>query len=111
MYRYVRRVPLDTGHKYGDIIKDGDIPDKSIRRFLESGTLVKVSTPPLSEVPAFEDRVATLEAVGVVMISDLVQANPSQLAKKIRKTAATVRRWQHEAVRWLAPDEIKSTSN
>lgn len=111
MYRYVKRVPLDTGHKYGDILKDGDLSKKTIEKFLRSGILVKVSSPPLSEIPAFEERGEILAPVGVVKISDLAEANPTELAKKVHKSASTIRRWQHEAMRWLAPDEPKSTSN
>lgn len=110
MYRWIRQTPLDTGHKYGDVLKDGDLPAKSIARFLETGSLVRVSSPPLAEIPAFEERAETLEPAGVVMISDLVEANATELAKKINKSASTVRRWQSEAMQWLAPDQIKKSN-
>lgn len=104
MYRYVRHTPLDTGHKYGDILKDGDLKQKVIDKFLASGILVRITTPPLSEIPDFEKRSVLLIKAGIETIEDLTEANPNQVAKKIRKSVSTVRRWQSEAMKWLVPD-------
>ena len=107
MYRYVRKTPLDTGIKYGDILKDDDLKEKTIKKFLVSGTLVRITTPPLSEIPTFEKRSQELIRVGIETIEDLTNANPNQVAKKTRKSVVTIRRWQSEAMQWLVPDDEK----
>lgn len=111
MYRHVRYTPLDTGHKYGDILKDGDLKPKVIEKFLSAGILVRVLTPPLSEIPAFEKRFELLAKASVITIEDLTSADPGQVAKKIKKSAVTIRRWQSEAMQWLTPPDIKIDDN
>ena len=111
MYRWNRLTPSDKGHKKGQIIHDEDLKPESIALFLTTGTLVKVSTPPLSEIPAFEKRAELLEPVGIITIEDLVEANPSTTGKKIKKAAVTIRRWQSEAMKWLEPPKEKKESN
>lgn len=111
MYRYVRKTPLDTGHKYGSILRDGDLKEKTINKFLESGTLIRVSTPPLSEIPAFETRSKLLAKASIETVEDLIKANPNQVAKKVIKSAATIRRWQSEAMEWLAPPIVEIDDN
>ncbi len=107
MYRYVRQTPLDTGHKYGSILKDGDLKEKTISKFLKTGTLVKITTPPLSEIPNFDKRSKLLAKVNIDTIEDLISANANEVAKKIKKSAITIRRWQSEAMQWLVPNEIE----
>ncbi len=103
MYRYVRHTPLDTGHKYGDVLTDGVLSPTVIEKFLESGILVRITTPPLSEIPSFEKRFTLLSRANINTIEDLTKANPKQVSKLILKSAATVRRWQIEAEGWLRP--------
>lgn len=105
MYRYVRRTPLDTGHKYGDILRDGDLKPATIEAFLASGILVRISTPPLSEIPTFEKRCELLAQANIITVADLIKANPGQTAKKTKKSVSTIRRWQSEVMQWLMPDE------
>lgn len=104
MYRYTRNTPLDTGQVYGDIVRDGDLPASVIQKFLASGILVQEVTPPLSEIPTFEKRADELKMAGVVTITDLVQCDAAAVAKAVGKSATTIRRWQAEAMTWLAPD-------
>lgn len=107
MYRYVRQTPLDTGHKCGDILKDGDLKPETIKLFLEKGTLVRVTTPPLTEIPKFEKRVEALARADILTIDDLVMANPTKVAKKVLKAQSTIRRWQAEAMAYLSPPQIE----
>jgi hypothetical protein len=110
MYRYVRHTPLDTGHKYGDILKDGDLKPETIRLFLSTGTLIQVSSPPLSEIPAFEKRAVELAEFNIITVKNLAEADAVILARKIGKSATTIRRWQTEAMQWLQPDRPKKKS-
>lgn len=106
MYRMVRHTPLSSGQKYGDIIRDGELSPATIQKFLTSGTLVRVSTPPLSELPQWEKRpeLAALARANVITIEDLMRADENKLAKVIKKSARTIRQWQEEATQWLNPE-------
>ena len=104
MYRYVKQTPLDNGIRYGSIIKDGDLSPKTTEKFLANGMLVEEITPPLSEIPAFEQRAAVLNKAGIETLQDLIEADASQAAKKAKKSVTTFRRWQLEAMAWLAPE-------
>lgn len=103
MYRMVRNTPLSTGQKKGEIIKDGELKPEIIQRFLASGTLTRVETPPLTELPEFEDRAATLAKAEVVTIQDLAEANVTGLAKSLGKSTRSIKQWQDEALAWLSP--------
>lgn len=103
MYRMVRHTPLSTGHKYGDIIKDGELAPATMTRMLASGTLVRVSTPPLSELPEWDRRAAALALAGVFTVSHLIEANVSNLARSTKKPAKIIKQWQDEALAWLNP--------
>lgn len=103
MYRMVKHTPLSTGHTYGDIIKDGELSPSTIARMLASGTLVRVTTPPLSELPDWDKRADILRAVGVITITNLIEANVIDLAKSIKRPAKIIKQWQDEALAWLNP--------
>jgi hypothetical protein len=110
MYRYTRKVPLTTGQQYGAVIRDGDLKPKVIEKFLATGTLIKISTPPLSEIPAYEKRSKELLKASIQTIEDLIECNATEVAKKLNKSTVTIRRWQSEAMQWLMP-ERKQDSN
>lgn len=105
MYRYVRKIPSSKGHKYGDVLKDGDLKARTIEILLAKGTLVRVTTPPLTEIPNFEGRARQLVAAGITTIEDLAEADAKKTAKVIHKSPSTIRRWQSEAMEWLAPND------
>lgn len=106
MYRMIRHTPLSSGQKYGDILRDGDLSARVIDKLLQSGTLVRVSTPPLSELPQWEKRpeLAALARVHVITIEDLIRADENKLAKVIKKSVRTIRQWKEEATQWLNPE-------
>lgn len=104
MYRLTRRTPLSTGQKQGDIIRDGELSPSTIRKLLRSGTLARVSTPPLAETPGnWDGSLKRLEQAGVVTLEDLIMANPAKLAKVVNKTSGTIKRWQAQAESLLKP--------
>lgn len=104
MYRMVRHTPLSSGHKYGDIVRDGELSPATIQRMLESGTLVRVSTPPLSELPGeWENRARILAQAGIVTVTHLIEANVTELAKATRRPAKIIKQWQDDALAWLNP--------
>lgn len=104
MYRMVRHTPLSSGHKYGDILKDGDLSATTIQRFLASGTLVRVSTPPLFELPGeWEKRSDILAKVEIITVQNLIEADAPDLAHKIKRPARIIKQWQDEALAWLNP--------
>jgi hypothetical protein len=103
-----RHTPLSTGQKYGDIIKDGDLCPTTICILLDKGILTRVSTPPLSELSEmWEKRARKLNKAQVVTISDLIEANVPDVAKAIKMSSSTVRRWQIEAIEHLNPTKKK----
>lgn len=97
MYRLTRRTPLSSGQKQGDIIQDGELKRKIIDKMLASGTLVRVSTPPLDELPGWETRAKLLAKAGIRTVQDLIEADMAELRKATKKTTTTIRRWQTEA--------------
>lgn len=110
MYRMTKHTPLQTGHAYGDIIRDGELSRETIQALLARGILVRVETPPLSELSdCWEKRAKRLNKAGVVTIEDFAQANVSRVAKSINMTPRTVRRWQQEAVEFLNPKKPKKS--
>lgn len=110
MYRMTRQTPLSTGQKYGDIIRDGELKSETIEKMLASGTLVKITTPPLSELPILEEQSERLAKVGVVTIDDLIEANPTLLGKKVKKSMVTIEKWQKQALKFLEPDKKSDKS-
>lgn len=103
MYRMTRNTPLATGQRYGDIIKDGDLKPHVIARLLESGTISRISTPPLTELPNWESRAEILVKGEVVTIQDLIDADSTALARKVKKPVRIIKQWQDEALAWLNP--------
>ena len=108
MYRLIRRTPLSTGQQYGDIIRNGDLSQTAIDTMLASGTLVRVTVPPLSEIPVFEERSDILIRAGIRTLGDLIDATSADLASKINKSVTTARRWQAEAIKCLEPPRPKN---
>jgi hypothetical protein len=107
-----RRTPLSTGQRFGDIIQDGDLTRATINKFLSSGTLTRITTPPLSELPdEWEKRANKLSKAGIYTIDDLVKAKPGTVAKQIKMTARTVKRWQQEAIDYLSPKQTIKKGN
>jgi len=110
MYRYTKQTPSATGQTYGSIVRDGDLPPNAIKKLLAKGILVREVTPPLSEIPNFEDRAKQLAKAGVITVTDLVETDVKTTAKKIRKSQSTIRRWQMDAIQWLSPEpEVKKS--
>jgi hypothetical protein len=109
MYRMVKHTPLSTGQKYGDILKDGDLQPSTIQRMLDSGTLIKVSAPPLGEFPEWEKRAELLLTAGIVTASDLAEADVNELAGKINRSVRIIKQWQGEALTWLTPKPSNKT--
>lgn len=103
MYRMVKHTPLSTGQKYGDIIKDDELSSSTIQKMLSSGTLVRVSTPPLSELPEWEKRADILVRAEIITVTQLLEANVTELAKAIKKPVKIIKQWQDEALAWLTP--------
>jgi hypothetical protein len=104
MYRLTRRTPLSSGQKQGDIIQDGDLKQTTILKMLSTGTLVRVSTPPLSELPGWEERAKLLAKAGVITVQEFIEADRQKLARVAKKTATTIRRWQAEARKAIEPE-------
>jgi hypothetical protein len=115
LYRWTKRTPAGTTPpiKYGEVIRAGDSRLKAEARdqLIKSGTLAAVTTPPLSELPDWEERAETLQRVGVVTIADLLAVNVAGLAKSLKRTPRTIRDWQSEAERWLNPEQPTSNSD
>ena len=110
MYRMVKRsTPLATGQKYGDIIRDGELKPEVINRLLRGGTLVRVSTPPLSELPDWDRQAEILAKVGVRTISELAEYDAIKLAKEVKKPVRIIKQWQDEALAWLNPTPSKES--
>ena len=60
-------------------------------------------------------KVAINEAVelaklNIITVKNLAEADAVVLARKIGKSATTIRRWQAEAMQWLQPDRPKKKS-
>lgn len=110
MYRMTRNTPLSTGQRYGDIIRDGDLKPATISRMLESGTLVQIDTPPLSELPEWDKRAEMFSRAGIVTIQDLLEADVVGLARQLKRSVRQVKQWQDEAMAWLTlPSQDKKS--
>jgi len=108
MYRMTKQAPLQTGQKYGDIIRDGELSPGTIQALLARAILVRVSTPPLSELSeCWEKRARKLNKAGIVTVEDLAQANVNKTAKVVSLSPRTIRRWQQEAIDYLNPKKPK----
>jgi len=102
LYRVLR--PLSTGHEVGQLV-DGD-RFKYIDALLENRALSPVSTPPLSELPAWETRAEKLAEVGIVTIQDFLDADDDVLKEAFNyKTMRTINKWKQELQHWLVMDE------
>jgi hypothetical protein len=112
LYRWTKRTPSSTTPpiKYGEVIRWDDPRLKpAVRdRLIESGTLAEVSTPPLFELPGWEERAGLLAEKGVVTISDLMAVDEKKLSRIIKRTPKVIREWQSEAMIWLNPEQPTS---
>jgi hypothetical protein len=108
LYRWTKRTPASTTPpiKYGEVIlwNDSRLNQSVKETMIKSGTLMEVSTPPLSELPDWEERAAILATAGIITISDLVAANEKTLSRRLKKTPNTIKNWKSEALQWLNPD-------
>ena len=107
-YRVVKRnTPLNSGHRYGDIISDTEMNSRVIEALLANNIITRASTPPLSEVPGWEKRAEKLEVVGIVTIENLLETEPKEIAKLLGyKRHSHIAKWQDNAREWIA-GEVK----
>lgn len=78
---------------------------------IKSGTLAEVSTPPLVELPDWDERAQILAQVGVVTVSDLVVTEEKELSKLLKRPTKTIKDWKREVLEWLNPEPQPSNSN
>jgi hypothetical protein len=106
--RWTRLAPADTAPpiKYGEVVRADDprLSQRIKERFIASGTLAPIQTPPLAELPDWEERAGLLAEAGVITISDLAEASDRSLARTTGKTPRIIRQWREEAERWLNPE-------
>lgn len=102
LYRVISRTPLSTGHKQGDIIKEGEL--KHIAKLLAAGRVAEVASPPLSELPGWANKAKLLEPTGILTVQELIECDEAAVSERLGyKTTSTVRRWKREVERWLSP--------
>jgi len=110
-YRVIKQTPLSTGHKQGDLVDGARFKPPVLDALIKSGALSEAAMPPLSELPGWATRAPRLASIGVLLVSDLLDADTVTM-KAIRsefryKTNAPIRKWQAEALEWLKPAAIK----
>lgn len=106
-YRVIKSTPLSTGHRQGDLVDGGRFKPPVLDALVKSGALCEASMPPLSELPGWATRAPRLAELGVLLVSDLVEADADTI-KAIKaefkyRTNAPIKKWQDEALEWLKP--------
>ena len=103
-YRVIKRnTPLNSGHRYGDLISDTEMKSRVIEALLANNIIVQASTPPLSELPGWEKRAEKLETVGIITIQNLLDTEPAEIAILLGyKRHSHIAKWQDNAREWIA---------
>lgn len=106
--RWTRLSPSSTTPpvKNGEVVREDDtrFSPQVRERLIASGTLAPIQTPPLFELPDWEERAGILAELGIVTISDLAAANERSVAKGTGKSIKLIRQWIGEAEKWLNPE-------
>lgn len=95
-YRSLRN--LDIGIKAGDVFPVERLGARKCHRLAEMGIISRISPPPLSVLPGWEERSALLEEMDAESFLD---APDEQLAQKldIETGAVTALKW--EVIGWI----------
>jgi hypothetical protein len=108
MYRVMR--VLRTGNKKGAVdglMRPGTLTrldwltDEQIALLVQRGAVIGASAPPLSVLRGWKLRSQRLQAMDILTITDLLEADVDQVASEMRVRPATVKRWQDEALQWM----------
>ena len=99
LYRILQNV--SKGGKRGEIVSGSTWPPEHLTRLEAVGAIIPISTPPLSELPGWEERAILLEEEDVFMLDEFVEADPERLANRLSITTGEVARLKIELLTHL----------
>jgi len=106
-YRVIKNTPLSTGQVQGDLVDGARFKPPVLDALIKSGALTEAAMPPLSELPGWATRAPRLASIGVLLVSDLLDADTvtmKAIKKEFKyKTNAPIKKWQGEALEWIKP--------
>lgn len=76
------------------------VKEKNIQILVDLGKVRQVRTPPLSELAGWKIRSATLSRNGINTIDDFLECDIEIIAKLVRRTIPTVKKWLTELENW-----------
>ena len=110
LYRMIKRTPLSTGHKYGDIIREGDLRSGVIAILVAKDVLTPVNGPPLGELPGWTTRAERLgKKLGICTVGDFIAYDNQAIVEEYGYRLSTIERWKEEAMKWLIASAPKTT--
>jgi hypothetical protein len=83
------------------------LSEESATKLLAVGSIARVSSPPLTELPDWDGRTRRLAVRGIFDAEQFLLADDGDLAEWTGHSVDTVRLWKEEVIRWLQPDEMK----
>lgn len=110
-YRVIKKTPLSSGLSKGQTFPESQYPADVLGGLIANKAVALVATPPIVELAGWSKRAAKLETIGVVSVSDLLNASDEKKAEITdlfnHKSAQTVDKWQTEVQRAIEPPAPK----
>lgn len=102
LYRMIKRTPLSTGHRYGDLIVSDRLRPKVIEALVAKKVIALVQGPPLNELPGWTTRASRLrKRLAIYTVADFICHDTKVIANEYNYRISTVERWKEEAMQWL----------
>lgn len=102
--RYYRALKdLSNGYKRYQLAPETAFKASKIDVLLEAGAIGRVYGPPLSKLPGWKVRAEKLALANVTMVHEFLDGDVEKMAEAAGVHAATIEKWQSEAIKWLAP--------
>jgi hypothetical protein len=99
LYRILQRI--SKGGSVGDIVPCYTWPGEHREKLEEVGAIAMIATPPLSELPGWEERATLLEIEGVLMLDEFVCTDAKILASILSATAGEIEQWKKELLSFV----------
>lgn len=105
IYRVVK--DLWCGNKPGardGVLYAGSISDlgwlsaEQVGRLMAVGAISRPATPPLAVLPGWKLRAGRLQQVGIMTVSDFLEADPAAVAEHMEVKSETVDKWRESAM-------------
>ena len=105
MKRYTVIRQLSTKQTIGSIVSESDFKPGVAEILVQKRALAPVHTPPLSELPGWGRRSKVIGPLGIITVSQFLDADDEQVARLFKYKASTIQKWKREAQEWITASQ------